>query len=760
VQTQQQQESQTQGHEPKRKGFSRKQRIIATLSAALLVALAIATVQVLSNASLIPGIWAAISSAVVGVFGTVFAFLALLPLLFPPDAPPSTPVPATPILPLPQLPPHSPLPSPTPLLGGKSASDDSGIIWTVPYRRNPFFTGRETVLTHLHTHLTATRTAALTQPQAISGLGGIGKTHIAVEYAYRHQQDYRAVLWVNAATRETVIADYVTLAARLQLPEKDALDQTITVAAVKHWLENTSDWLLIFDNADDLVLVEDFLPVKGHGHLLLTTRAQAPGTLAKRLEVQEMDTQEGTLLLLRRANVLAPDAPLDQASLEDRTSAEAIVHAMDGLPLVLDQAGAYIEETACGLTTYLERYQHQPMPLLERRGVSGKDHPLPVAKTWSLSFGQVERQSPAAADLLRLCAFLAPDAIPEELMVEGASELTPLLQSMVTTPSLLDEAIALLRRFSLLRRNPQDHTLSVHRLVQAVLRASLSEHTQQAWAERTVRAVNQAFPTVSVETWSQCQHYLPHAQTCADLITQYDLAFPEAAHLLNQAAGYLYDRGLYTEAEPLYQRALAIREQVLGANHPDTATSLNNLAELYRAQGKYEQAEPLYQRALAILEQVLGANHPHTATSLNNLAGLYDAQGKYEQAEPLYQRALHISEQVLGANHPDTATSLNNLALLYRAQGKYEQAEPLLERALHISKQALGANHPDTAGSLNNLAELYHAQGKYEQAEPLYQRALAVLEQALGARHPDTVTIRENYAGLLQNRKQKKKGQR
>jgi hypothetical protein len=546
----------------------------------------------------------------------------------------------------------------------ESRQQPSGSLWTVPYRRNPFFTGRESLLKDLHDHLTATRTATLTQPQAISGLGGIGKTNIAVEYAYRHEPDYRAVLWVNAATRETVIADYVTLAAQLQLPEKEAPDQTITVAAVKDWLENTSDWLLIFDNADDLALVEDFLPVKGHGHLLLTTRAQAPGTLARSIEVEEMDTQEGTLLLLRRAKVLAPNAPLDQASLEDRTSAEAIVHAMDGLPLALDQAGAYIEETACGLVTYLERYQHQPIPLLQRRGVSGKDHPLPVAKTWSLSFGQVEGQSPAAADLLHLCAFLAPDAIPEELMVEGARELTPPLQPLATTSSLLDEAIAILRRFSLLRRNPQDHTLWVHRLVQAILRASLSEHTQQEWAERTVRAVNQAFPTVSFETWPACQRCLPHAHACADLITHYRLVFPEAADLLNQAATYMYDRGLYTEAEPLYQGALEIREQVLGAMHPDTAISLNNLARLYHAQGKYEQAEPLLKRALEIREQVLGAMHPDTAISLNNLALLYDAQGKYEQAEPLLKRALQICEQVLGATHPDTALIRENYAEL------------------------------------------------------------------------------------------------
>ena len=166
-------------------------------------------------------------------------------------------------------------------------------------------------------------------------------------------------------------------------------------------------------------------------------------------------------------------------------------------------------------------------------------------------------------------------------------------------------------------------------------------------------------------------------------------------------------QGRYAEAEPLYKRALAIREKALGPDHPDVGTSLNNLAGLYRAQGRYAEAEPLYKRGLAITEKALGPDHPDVGTSLNNLAVLYQRQGRYAEAEPLYKRGLAIREKALGPDHPDVGTSLNNLAALYHAQGRYAEAEPLYKRALAISEKALGPDHPDVGTSLNNLAVLY-----------------------------------------------------
>jgi tetratricopeptide (TPR) repeat protein len=226
------------------------------------------------------------------------------------------------------------------------------------------------------------------------------------------------------------------------------------------------------------------------------------------------------------------------------------------------------------------------------------------------------------------------------------------------------------------------------------------------------------------------------------------LEHPDVALSLNNLAELYQEMGNYQKAEPLYQRSLAIREKLLGLEHPDVALSLNNLAELYREMGNYQKAEPLYQRSLAIREKLLGKEHPSVATSLNDLATLYYTQGNYSQAEPLYQRALAIREKVLGKEHPTVATSLNNLALLYQDMGNYSQAEPLYQRALAIREKVLGLEHPYVAITLNNLANLYQKMRKYSQAEPLYQRSLEILEKVLGKEHPNVAGNLNNLAEL------------
>ena len=209
--------------------------------------------------------------------------------------------------------------------------------------------------------------------------------------------------------------------------------------------------------------------------------------------------------------------------------------------------------------------------------------------------------------------FCPPDAIPEEILTEGASVLGPSLEKVVSDPLLLGETIEALRAYSLIGRDPRTKTLSVHRLVQAVLQDGMDEESRKQWAERAVRAVYMAFPYVEHQTWLQCDRLLPHALRCAEMIEKYQLHFSEEAHFLNRIGLYLDDRARYQEAEPLYLRALQIREQQLGPEHPDTATSLNNLALLYQTQGKYPEAEPLFLRALQIREQQLGPEHPDTA---------------------------------------------------------------------------------------------------------------------------------------------------
>jgi tetratricopeptide (TPR) repeat protein len=609
--------------------------------------------------------------------------------------------------------------------------------------RNPFFTGRDAVLTQLREALTARGRAAL------SGLGGVGKTQAAVEYAHRHFAEYVHAFLVTADLRETLVSGFVTIARRLKLPEADSQDQTLAVEAVECWLGSHEGWLLILDNADDLAMVNEFIPRGKNGHVILTTRARAVGAVARLVEIQEMQTEEGALFLLRRATCIAEDAPLEAAGEDDRAQAKEIAAQLDGLPLALDQAAAYIEETACGLSGYLSFCRAQVPELLRLRGALTSDHPDPVATTWALSFDKVEQANSAAAELLRFCAFLHPDGIPEEIFSKGAAELGPMLGSVASNALAWNNAWTEVLKYSLLRRDPNARTLEIHRLVQTVLKQGMDEATHRLWAERAVRAVKCAFPDVEFSTWAVCDRLLPQAYACAELINRWSFESSAAAGLLNDAGVYLYERGRYTDAEPLYQQALAIREKTLGPEHPDLAQSLNNLAGLYATQGRYIKAEPLYQRALAIREKALGPEDRDVAWSLNDLGVLYYSQDQYGKAEPLLQRALAIWETALGPDHRDVATCLSNLAGLYAIQGQYTKAEPLYQRALAIREKALAPEDPDVAWSLNGLAGLHRVQGQYAKAEALYKGALAIWEKVLGPEHPDVAWSLNNLAGIF-----------
>jgi tetratricopeptide (TPR) repeat protein/transcriptional regulator with XRE-family HTH domain len=631
----------------------------------------------------------------------------------------------------------------------QEASGRTGTLWNVPHRRNPFFTGREEVLAHLAALLGSGKATALTRVRAISGLGGIGKTQVAIEYAYRHRHEYQAVLWVKADTSENCVSNLAALAHVLNLPEQEDADQERLVQAVTHWLKTHTNWLLILDNVEDVTNIGHVLSFDSPGHILLTTRAQATGTVGQRLDLDQMTPEEGALFLLRRAKLIAPDAPLEAVCKGDQDGARAISRLLDGLPLALDQAGAYIEETACNLSGYVERYQRQRAALLNRRGRMAADHPESVSTTLSLSFEKVEHLNPAAADLLRLSAFLDPDTIPEALLTEGASELGPTLEPIAKDPLAFDDALAILRTYSLVRRNPEAKTLTIHRLVQAVLKERMDEDTQRTWAERAVRVVNHAFPDVSaLSTWPTCRRYLPHAQVCAEHIEHWEMDFPEATRLLHQTGTYLRERARYIQAERFLTKARDLRLQAFGPMHPAVAESLHELAELAQRQGMYAQAKSFYQQALAIREQTLGPQHLDVAISLHGLGVFYFYHSPLAQAELLYQRALAIREQALGSEHPQVATILNDLALLYHEQGRDEQAEPLYQRALTIFEKTLGPKHPMVAMTTNNLARLYNDQGRYLLAEPLHQRALTIYEETLGPDHP-AVAFPLHHLGII-----------
>jgi tetratricopeptide (TPR) repeat protein len=484
------------------------------------------------------------------------------------------------------------------------------------------------------------------------------------------------------------MTDFATMATLLDLPEKDAQDQSEAVGAVKRWLENNPAWLLILDNADEIMMAQEFIPSSQTGHILLTSRAHNMGEIAAGNPLEKMTSTEGALFLLRRLRKLEKDKSLDSAAEELRAQAESLSNAVDGLPLALDQAAAFIEEKPSTLEEYQALYQSERKELLKRRGKLAKDHPS-VTATFSLAFKKVGDDNPAASDLLRLCAFLEADSIPEEIFSGGAKELGETLGPVAESPLGLSDAIGEAARFSLLRRNPETRRVSLHRLVQAVLRDEMDSDTRRLWAERAIRAVNKVFPRVEHSNWKSCARLVPHANWLANSIEEFSFDFLEIAGMLNKLGHYLNVRAQYAEAEQFLKSALAIYQKGADKEHSDVAITLSDLGEVYFNQGKYADSESVVRRALAIRENVLAAEHSDVATSLNDLAALYDNQGKYAEAEPLYRRALAIYEKALGAEHPYVAIALKNHASLLRATNKKSEAERLEARASTIREKYL-----------------------------------------------------------------------
>jgi len=607
-------------------------------------------------------------------------------------------------------------------------------IWNVPLRRNPNFTGRATLLADLRTALTSGQPAALTQ--AISGLGGVGKTQLALEYAYRHTADYAVVWWVRAEEPAALSAGFAALAGPLDLPEKAAAEQPVVVAAARRWLEHNDGWLLVFDNAPDPAALRDFLPQGGAGHVLITSRYPAWRGVASPLSVRVLERAESVAFLLRRTGQT------------DQAAAGVLAGELGDLPLALEQAGAYMETTGRALADYLSLFRQRQGDLL-RRGRPSTDYPATVATTWEISFQQLQQTSPAAAGLLNLCAFLAPDDIPRELLGAGAAHLPESLAAALADPLAGDEALAALRRYSL--AEVSGDALAVHRLVQAVARDRLAEEARRTWAEAAVRLVAEAFPSgeqdpSDVRTWPQCSRLLPHALAAAGHAEALQVAAEATGFLLNQAGLYLKGRAQYAAARAALERALAIDEAALGPQHPKVATDVNNLGTVLQDLGDLAGARAAYQRALAIGEAAYGPQHPAVATRVNNLGSVLQALGDLAGARAALERALAIDEAAYGPQHPAVARDVNNLGNVLQDLGDLAGARAALERALAIDEAAYGPQHPAVAIRVNNLGTVLRALGDLAGARAALERALAIDEAALGPEHP-TVAIRVNNLG-------------
>ncbi len=679
-------------------------------------------------------------------------------------------------------------------------------VRNVPYGRNPNFTGRKEHLQEIRNALQRSGKAAIT---AVSGLGGIGKTQLAAQYALEHQSEYTLVGWLRSEGQITLGIDFANLAEELDLPQKKNPDQNVVIQSVLHWLEKASNWLLIFDNAPDLSKIRPYLPNNPQGHILITSRNSAWSGVAHLIHVKEWQRPESIEFMLKRTTY------------SDENGAGRIAELLGDLPLAMEQAGAFIEITGMSFIDYEQCFQKQRAELLDR-GELSTEYPDTVATTWQMAFREINKESKAAITFLELCSFMAPeeiyfDELREKLVQTSRGRIADYLLKAVSilghdvtnlpiggvAPAklikickdnvLFYEMLSWLRRYSLVTFT--QNNLTVHRLVQAVVHDRLNEQQQSEWAEVAVRLIAKLFPNnaYDVRFWPSCQRWLTHALMTTRHAEAKKVALSRVRLLLNQVGLYFNSRGAYKEAIPFHQRALEIAEKQHGPEHTSVATSLNNLAESLSALGDYTSAIPLHQRSLEIEEKQRGPEHTSVTNSLNNLAGIYQAQGNYSAALPLFQRALEIEkkqngieapsvailltniaglyhdqsdyvaalaliqealeifEMQFGPDHPHVAQSLNTLASILRDQGDFDSAKSLFQRSLIIREKQLGLHHPDVAESLNNLAMIYQAQGDYPASLPLFQRALEIWEKLLGPKHPKVATGLNNLAMSLGN---------
>ncbi|MEW8702013.1 MAG: toll/interleukin-1 receptor domain-containing protein [Candidatus Thiodiazotropha sp.] len=603
------------------------------------------------------------------------------------------------------------------------------------------FIGRDTELVAINSALrnpndTQASTVALTDTgtTAVTGMGGVGKTLLAKQYAWLHSEGFKGLWWARGERRQTLIDDLVTLGARLipglaENPDLEAaaratLDQLAYDGAQDY--PGAKPWLLIYDNVESPELIQGLVPQQGVC-LLITSRWSDWHDYAQELTVDTFPPETAVQFLLARSHN------------QDIDGATHLAEALGYLPLALDQARSYCWRTHLSFEQYRAR-----LPELIKKMPRQARYPEPVFATFDLALAQASMSEPASEHLMLALSFLAPDAIPMSL----ATALMP-------EDDMREDAISTLADLSLLNYGVLDDgtpSINLHRLVQEVARERLDEKHQEVISQN-LDAVLKFWPGGNdggdPKYWPICRQLLLHALTLLDWFESTEVDLEKIALLQSYVGYYLNAVTRYEESEQLDRQALGIRQRVLGEEHPSTATSYNNLACNLHAQGRYKEAEPLYRQALEIRQRVLGEEHPSTAASYNNVAFNLDAQGHSKEAEPLYRQALEIRQRVLGEEHPSTADSYNNVASNLDDQGRSKEAEALYRQALEIRQRVRGKEHPDTAASYNNVAFNLHAQGRYKEAELLYRHALEIHQRLLGEEHLSTATSYNNVASNL-----------
>jgi hypothetical protein len=611
----------------------------------------------------------------------------------------------------------------------------SGIPVTVgkPVRLLPrpgFLAGRDDLLTGLHVRLTS---GAGPRPRTVAlyGLGGAGKTSVAVEYAHEHLDEV-GLAWQFAAENPAVLAaEFSELAA--QLGVENVVGALDPVAWVHNVLAAFPDgWLLVFDNVPDLASVERFLPPAGPGRILITSQNPSwPHGQALAVPLLETD--------------VAADFLITRSGDADRIAAPELAGELDGLPLALAQAAGYILATGGTLARYLALFKQRRSDMLSRgepTGYSGT-----VATTFSLALGRLEQSAPSAVGLLRLLACCAAEPVPLSLLLQPrpglvgklGAEAAPALAQLLDDTLAVQDAIAALRRYSLMTP-AGDGLVLVHRLVQAVTLDQMPAKLARQWRPASAALIDAAIPedTSLPETWPACAALLPHARA----------ALTDDSVGMARMADYLGSSGSPAAGRDLNSRIANAREQVLGPEHPDTLDARGNVAFWTGEAGDPAAARDQYAALLPIRERVSGADHPDTLSDRASLARWTGEAGDPAAARDQYAALLPVIERVRGAEHPDTLVTRARLAGLTGEAGDPVAARDQYAALLSVIERVCGTEHPSTLAAHGNLAGWTARAGDSVAARDQCAALLPVEERVYGAEHPHTLVTRGNLAGF------------
>ncbi|KFY97528.1 hypothetical protein V498_02020 [Pseudogymnoascus sp. VKM F-4517 (FW-2822)] len=616
----------------------------------------------------------------------------------------------------------------------------------VPSGRNKDFVGRGSILTQLLDMIPPSADEDNCQRTFIKGLGGVGKTQIALEAAYRVQKKNQDchVFWVSAVNATTFEDGYCEIGERLKIKGLDK-DKADIKSLVKSALDRSAEsWLLIIDNADDIgtlfstAPLEKYMPFSCRGSILFTTRN--PADIAE-LTIGRVNVICTTEMTQREAESLLKKN-LAANQIIDTQSMSSLLDSLANLPLAIERASKHLKKTGITVTEYLDDCRSSDKHLIKL--LSNIKDPTchigiqyPVATTWLISFRHIAKLNPLAAQYLKFMSFLAGEQIPKSLLPPSNSEWEA------------KNAINMLVSYGFIAKREGQESYDMYLLVRLAIRNWLAEEGKlKACTTAVIQRLDMLYPFPNHENKINWLGYLTHALTALEFR---DDSTDEAAesNLLGNVAESNYLLEEYQDAEKLYQRTVEVRRRVLGATHAETLRAMGGLANTLYCQEKYEQAGKLYQQVVEARKKVLGAEHLDTLSTMNGLAGALYYQEKYKQAEKLYKQVVEARKKVLGDEHPDTLSTMNSLASALYYQEKYKQAEKLYQQVVKVRTKVLGDKHPDTLLTMNSLADALNSQGKFKEAKEFYQQVVEAQKKMLGAEHLDTLSAMNSLADAL-----------